>query len=290
MNSAGFQICTERASDGDPCATSPVRAPPPAPARRPSSPGIRYAIVPTPPRDPDLTDPRSPVPRRFSDGEAVALTVPVSFHIGDDVQGAAGTLHITTRRLVWFGDGADCAGYEVPFTSLTMHAVSRGAEDGDADFTSPCIYAQVEGTPPEGFGATIAGGGGGDDRPEEAGDDDDEETRIAASGRGSPQGRRRGLRRHVRAAHRPQGHRGSGRDVRVLCECAAMSPDDDDGNDGNDDGGFFYDEDEVMPARARGECPALDRFDEMLQIDPGVDDLIRDDPGRFEDDDDEEVK
>ena len=63
---------------------------------------------------------------------------------------------------MWFGDGADCAGYEVPFTSLTMHAVSRGAEDGDADFTSPCIYAQVEGTPPEGFGATIAGGGGGD--------------------------------------------------------------------------------------------------------------------------------
>ena len=60
---------------------------------------------------------------------------------------------------MWFGDGADSAGYEVPFTSLTMHAVSRGAEDGDADFTSPCIYAQVEGTPPEGFGATIAGGG-----------------------------------------------------------------------------------------------------------------------------------
>ena len=132
--------------------------------------------MPTPPRDPDLTDPRSPVPRRFSDGEAVALTVPVSFHIGDDVQGEAGILHITTRRLVWFGDGADSAGYEVPFTSLTMHAVSRGAEDGDAeDFTSPCIYAQVEGTPPEGFGATIAGGGGGADRPEEAGDDDDDD-------------------------------------------------------------------------------------------------------------------
>ena len=72
--------------------------------------------MPTPPRDPDLTDPRSPVPRRFSDGEAVALTVPVSFHIGDDVQGEAGILHITTRRLVWFGDGADSAGYEVPMS------------------------------------------------------------------------------------------------------------------------------------------------------------------------------
>lgn len=154
----------------------------------------------------------------------------------------AGTLHITTRRLVWFGDGADCAGYEVPFTSLTMHAVSRGAEDGDADFTSPCIYAQVEGTPPEGFGATIAGGGGGDDRPEEAGDDDDEEG-------------------------------------------------DEDDDDDDDGGGFFYDEDEVMRgAGAEGRRAALDRFDEMLRIDPGVDDLIRDDPGRFEDDDDEEVK
>ena len=77
---------------------------------------------------------------------------------------------------------------------------------------------------------------------------------------------------------------------RVLCECAAMNPDDDDDDD-DDDGGFFYDEDEVMRgAGAEGRRAALDRFDEMLQIDPGVDDLIRDDPGRFGDDDDEEVK
>ena len=252
--------------------------------------------MPTPPRDPDLTDPRSPVPRRFSDGEAVALTVPVSFHIGDDVQGEAGILHITTRRLVWFGDGADSAGYEVPFTSLTMHAVSRGAEDGDAeDFTSPCIYAQVEGTPPEGFGATIAGGGGGADRPEEAGDDDDDDDDedddddddgfSAGGGDGDYDDMF-----ELRIV--PKDTAGLDEMFQVLCECAAMNPDDDDDDDDDGDGdGFFYDEDEVMRgAGAEGRRAALDRFDEMLQIDPGVDDLIRDDPGRFGDDDDEEVK
>ena len=46
----------------------------------------------------------------------------------------------------------------------------------------------------------------------------------------------------------------------------------------------------MLGAGGEGRRAALDRFDEMLQIDPGVDDLIRDDPGRFEDDDEEEVK
>ena len=76
---------------------------------------------------------------------------------------------------MWFGEGADSAGYEVPFTSLTMHAVSRGAEDGSNDFTSPCIYAQVEGTPPEGFGATIAIGGDGPATDADEGEEDDDE-------------------------------------------------------------------------------------------------------------------
>ena len=74
----------------------------------------------------------------------------------------------------------------------------------------------------------------------------------------------------------------------VLCECAAMNPDDDEEEE-EDDGGLFFDEDEVMRgAGADGRAAALERFDAMLQIDPGVDELIRDDPGRFEDDDEEE--
>ena len=40
--------------------------------------------------------------------------------------------------------------------------------------------------------------------------------------------------------------------------------------------------------RGGGRAAALERFDAMLQIDPGVDELIRDDPGRFEDDEEEE--
>ena len=246
--------------------------------------------MPTPPRDPDLTDPRSPVPRRFSDGEAVALTVPVSFHIGDDVQGKAGTLHITTRRLVWFGEGADSAGYEVPFTSLTMHAVSRGAEDGSNDFTSPFIYAQVEGTPPEGFGATIAIGGDGPATDADEGEEDDDEgdDEDDAGGFAMGGGDDGDYDDMFELRIVPKDPEGLDQMFHVLCECAAMNPDDDEDEE-DDDGGLFFDEDEVMRgAGADGRAAALERFDAMLQIDPGVDELIRDDPGRFEDDEEEE--
>jgi hypothetical protein len=67
----------------------------------------------------------------------VALALPVSFHVGGDVTGAAGTLHITTRRLVWIaahgagdaGAGAGAGGFSVPFQSLTMHAISRDTSE-----------------------------------------------------------------------------------------------------------------------------------------------------------------
>jgi nucleotide-sensitive chloride channel 1A len=193
---------------------------------------------------------------------------------------------------VWFGEGADSAGYEVPFTSLTMHAVSRGAEDGSNDFTSPCIYAQVEGTPPEGFGATIAIGGDGpgpedvdegDEEDDDEGDDEDDAGGFAMGGGDDGDYDDMFELRIV-----PKDSEGLDQMFHVLCECAAMNPDDDEDEE-EDDGGLFFDEDEVMRgAGADGRAAALERFDAMLQIDPGVDELIRDDPGRFEDEEEEE--
>ena len=180
----------------------------------------------------------------------------------------------------------------MPFTSITMHAVSRGAEDGSNDFTSPCIYAQVEGTPPEGFGATIASGGDGpgpedadegDEEDDDEGDDEDDAGGFAMGGGDDGDYDDMFELRIV-----PTDPEGLDQMFHVLCECAAMNPDDDEDEE-EDDGGLFFDEDEVMRgAGADGRAAALERFDAMLQIDPGVDELIRDDPGRFEDDDEEE--
>ncbi|EIE24935.1 hypothetical protein COCSUDRAFT_62344 [Coccomyxa subellipsoidea C-169] len=76
----------------------------------------------------------------------------------------------------------------------------------------------------------------------------------------------------------------------VLCDCAALNPDP--GQEGDDeDAEFYYDEDEVL-AGAGGESRAamLDHYDSLLQM-PRADDLdelLAEDPERFEDADEEE--
>jgi hypothetical protein len=83
----------------------------------------------------------TPHPHAYTDGEAVALALPVAFHVGDDLTGKTGTLHITTRRLIWIATaGGENVGFSVPFQSLTMHAVSRDTEGG---FPRECIYTQA---------------------------------------------------------------------------------------------------------------------------------------------------
>ena len=84
---------------------------------------------------------------------------------------------------------------------------------------------------------------------------------------------------------------------RALCDCAALNPDDDadddddvyDGGLGGGAGDFYYDEDEVARgAGAAGRLEALDRFDAMLRVEGEVSKHIATDPGRFEDDEEEE--
>ena len=70
---------------------------------------------------------------------------------------------------MFFPDAAGAAGFAAPFTSVTMHAVSRGG--GDGGFDRPCIYAQVEGAPPDGVKT------GGEEKEEE---EEEEEERKEA--------------------------------------------------------------------------------------------------------------
>jgi len=70
---------------------------------------------------------------------------------------------------VFFPDAAGAAGFAAPFTSVTMHAVSRGG--GDGGFDRPCIYAQVEGAPPDG----VKTGGEEKEKEEEEEEEGEEE-------------------------------------------------------------------------------------------------------------------
>jgi len=48
-----------------------------------------------------------------------------------------GTLFLTTRRVIWVGEGG--MAYAVDFIAVSLHAVSRDPEA----YPSPCIYTQV---------------------------------------------------------------------------------------------------------------------------------------------------
>ena len=212
------------------------------------------------------------------DGETDALALPASIHIGDDVAGLPGVLHVTTRRLVWLGTGdAASRGYAVPFRSLTMHAVSRDATDGG--FSKPCIYAQIEGPPPH--DATETSG----EAPTTASDEDEREEEQDT------------FDEMTEARFAPDDSARLDELFRALCDCAALNPDDDADDDegvyggglGGGAGDFYYDEDEVARgAGAAGRLEALDRFDAMLRVEGEVSEHIATDPGRFEDDEEEE--
>lgn len=51
-----------------------------------------------------------------------------------------GVLQVTSMRLLWFQPDADpLSGYEISWTHVTLHAVSRDPESG----YPPCIYCQI---------------------------------------------------------------------------------------------------------------------------------------------------
>ncbi|CAM0957123.1 unnamed protein product [Alopecurus aequalis] len=52
----------------------------------------------------------------------------------------AGTVFITTRRVIWVSDTERTKGYAVDFVAVSLHAVSRDPEA----YPSPCIYTQIE--------------------------------------------------------------------------------------------------------------------------------------------------
>ena len=205
--------------------------------------------------------------------ETVALSLPcVSFHVGDDATENPGTLHVTTRRLVWFPDDATEGGYDVPLRAVAMHAVSSDESEG----FRPCIYAQIEGGAPEGSlsrrftpaeTARDAAAGEEDARPEE-----DETTELEET-------------TELRLA--PADPAALGALFKALCDCAALNPDPEDEmheTDDAEDDELYYDESEMATgAGAAARLDALRRFDDQLVVSADLERHVADDPGRFED-------
>lgn len=78
-----------------------------------------------------------------ADGEELVRFEPAAaLALGPRLLKPPGTLFLTTRRVIWVGEGGE--GYAVDFVAVSLHAVSRDPEA----YPYPCIYTQVSSRPP----------------------------------------------------------------------------------------------------------------------------------------------
>lgn len=277
MTESGIRACAERDASGGPvCDEAGTSCPPPKsdlPHRHPRPRAFLARSAPRPllvfPRLSSSSAPTDPPEylrashRRAAD-ERVALSLSVSFHVGDDASENPGTLHVTTRRLVWFPDDETRGGYDVPFRAVAMHAVSSDASEG----FRPCIYAQIEGGAPEGWRMTEDAAAKEEDGSAEDDDPDalEETTELRLA---------------------PADPAALGALFKALCDCAALNPDphDEMHETEDDDDDLYYDESEMATgAGAAARIEALRRFDDQLVVSADLERHVADDPGRFEDD------
>ena len=268
MTESGIRACADRDASGGPvcdeagasCAPLAFLSRPPSPppiqsarfSRAIGTPGTprrstSFAYTPagrlTRLRRPSDLNPRlSP----SAADETVALSLPcVSFHVGDDATENPGTLHVTTRRLVWFPGRSDRSSrLDVPLRAVAMHAVSSDESEG----FRPCIYAQIEGGAPEGSlsrrftpAETARDAAAGEE--EDGAAEEDETTELEET-------------TELRLA--PADPAALGALFKALCDCAALNPDPEDEmheTDDAEDDELYYDESEIRHRRGRRRAP-----------------------------------
>lgn len=152
-------------------------------------------------------------------GESIcAVQSSVSIALGDAPLQQPGTLHVTTKRLIWISD-ADQHGYAVDFLSLSMHAISR---DLDA-YPMPCIYTQIEME---------------EDDDYDYGDDEDGDE-MQDGGRDAGD-----LSRVQEMRFVPSDSSVLENLFKTLCDCALLNPDPEEEREGEAD--WFFNEEEVL--------------------------------------------
>ncbi|KAG2422689.1 hypothetical protein HXX76_015853 [Chlamydomonas incerta] len=215
--------------------------------------------------DVSLTEARELVLDTADEEELSSKYQDVDFVLGDDMNAGKGVLHLTTRRVVWVSSAAGGPAFALRYPQIVMHAVSRDP----SSYSRPCIYLQLD------EGSEDMDVGGGDDEEEEEGAAD-----VSAEVRLVP------------------GDESKVDDMfKVLCDCAALNPD----SEVEGEGDFFFDEAEVMAGLDAGTRAAVmaERLAEGMELADGeeegangapedLQELVGDDPSRFEDDDDDE--
>ncbi|CAD7695807.1 unnamed protein product [Ostreobium quekettii] len=192
----------------------------------------------------------------YSDEEVRGRFPGVELVMGSGAAQGAGALFLTTKRVVWVseGTGSNGTGYAADFRSIAVHAVSRDPEVSARD----CIYIQLDCPDPR-F----------NEEEDEEGEGEAGTTALDAELRLVPA--------------QPQQVEEI---FRLLSECAALNPDSDDGD--SEEGTFFYNVDSALASVAAAD---MENAMEELEIEDGqgdLDELVGDDPERFQDAEEEE--
>mmetsp|Transcript_14410 Transcript_14410/g.31164 ORF Transcript_14410/g.31164 Transcript_14410/m.31164 type:complete len:231 (+) Transcript_14410:55-747(+) len=193
--------------------------------------------------------------------QTTSVAPAVSLVLGDDLDAGTGTLYITTSRVVWISSTQQHT-FALTYRQIVMHAISRS----NAAVGKACIYLQL------------------DDGSEDMNDDYGENGSDA-------DGHENGELPDVAAELLlvPEDESKVDDIFKALCDCAALNPDTEEEGEGE----FFFDEAEVMAGlddETRTALVAAQAAGMQLE-EQGANDLeelVGDDPGRFEDDEGEE--
>merc|ERR1719424_1075526 len=206
----------------------------------------------------------------LEEGEIANYTGAMRIFIGEPAVEAAGTLMITSSRVVWMPSNGQqrVQGFSLYYQAIAMHAVSRDT----SDFPHPCLYVQLDaeqnisevsealrqgGGPANGV-KRQRGGGESDEPADEAEPLDYQEVRLV-----------------------PAAPSDATLDAmfKAMSEGAALNPDPDDGEGDGDEGDFFADEDELLAGVSAQQLSMLERYENMLAAPAEA----ADDDGRFDD-------
>ena len=233
----------------------------------------------------------------LEEGEECRFSGRVELFVGGVHRGAgAGTLMVTTRRVVWVPEAA-AHGFSLFYPAIVMHAVSRDTEG----FPRPCVYLQLDAeqnisevaslargdggraakrqkpaAAATGGEAAAAAAGGGDDAGDDDDDDDDDDDGDDAEEL---------FLVPCEGADAPPPTQALDTIYEALCACAALNPDldaEDDDDDDDDEGGVFFDHEQVLAGATSEQLSMLDRYDALLAAGGGGGD-----DGRFDDPEDD---
>ncbi|KAG1677561.1 hypothetical protein FOA52_014459 [Chlamydomonas sp. UWO 241] len=188
-------------------------------------------------------------PTLDEDESVMMIAGPVGLLYDNDCDAGKGTLTITTRRVVWCSDSQPSAVMALRYQQIVMHAISRDTSSG----SQPCIYLQL------------------DNGSEQMQEEHDEEAEA-------------GVEPEIRLV---PGDESKLDDLfKAMCDCAALNPDEN-GGEADGEGEFFFDEAEVIGGLDdESRAALLAAQAEGMELEG--DEVELGDPGRFEDDDNDE--